>query len=1817
MTSLKRNRILVRSIATLLAFDVAAQASLWDGGGANALWSTPANWDGDFAPESPSFLEFDGTVGLNSTNDLIGFMAEGISFLPTAGAFTLSGEAITLGGSVTNETALEQKLNFNGIHLIGGINVNTGAGTINFAAPLTADAGATFTKTGAGTLKFTNSGFVKIADGAFKQSEGSLIFDGGEGAIYETDEAWFGTTDHKNVTTTVNSGALSIHSWLALGRGNGAGEVSSDLVLNGSASVTAQYFSAGYNVDNAANKPKGSVTLNGTSSFNITNNDDRFILAESAGSDFTIRLNDSSTLLHAGGITRIGGNGRGLLNIASAQAVAEVNWALLGSGGGGAGAIWNRGTLNVKGGASTENFALGNAVGAYGYYLHDTTSPLLLQEVGIGGSGGGSGVMEIRSGVVTSQDWLTINRSNDANAVASMLLLSGGTLNVPDKNDHFYVAHNGDADQQYAVIDIGAGSKLQGGANSNINLMRGGRAGNTTTLTVHNGGTVSANRIFAGQADGTAVVNFDGGTLVATASNDSFLGHNIDGVFIHAGGMTVDTKEFNSTITAPLQGATGTVLATIPVVDGGAGYIGRPVVKITGGGGTGATAVANFDEATGKVTSITITSPGSGYNFLPTITLVGGGATTPATLGTPTVQTATNTGAFTKNGAGTLTLTAPSTYGGGTTINGGTLRLTNASGSGTGSGSVTINAGATLTGTGGTTGALQVKTGGTLAGSGTHAGAVTVASGAKLSPGEGVGKLTVGGLTLNAGSVLDFEITDSSILDQIVVTGQNGLTIDGGGFHFYIAGGTTSFSANGVYNLIGYSGVINGLGTSALSVLNSAPGKNYVFGEHDGFVTLTIATIGATPNFWNVDANGNWSSGTNWTLGTAPNAPAAVANFGGGGATLTAARTVTVDAPQTVGSIGFNSAASYTIAGSSQITLNNGMAPSSEITVTQGSHTITAPLNAVSGETQITVAGGANMLTISGPLSGATDVAKYGAGTLVLNGANTYTGTTTIAAGTLEINGEGAVGSSLIAKSGSTLRIRGADVSISKPLSFELAGASAINIGAGVNAPSNFTLDVPTGSSVNIASEIAVASGSMVKSGGGTLTLTNPDGNNVLSNTGGTGFLVREGALVLDGGFSSYYKVERGELAIGDPSGHSASLTLESGALEVATYTAVGWRNGTTGANSQLIVNGGFLKTGELFAGYSGDIPGYNAKPSIEVRNDGQVEVTNQLRLGESPGAVSTMSISDYGNVTVKGRLEIGFGGRGILNISDSAFVSVAVLDVGFGSNVAGNTGLGILNQTGGAVIQAGDGGGDWRIGGAMNNGVSQNDSLVYGSYTISGSNSSLETGGRNFQIGAGGRGVLDISDGATVQAGAFPAVGRHVGGVGLLNISGGSFTQTGVDNRLMIGEEGFGIVNISGDGALIARGNPGPAGNGGGTGGIRVGHTATGSGILNLNGGVIQTTGIAKSNSAGKSFVYLNGGELVAGASNATFMQGLDHVVAGPNHAVINTNGFDITIGQAIKSATGQGLMTIPVVNGGSGYLGQPIVSITGDGFGASAVANLKADGTLESITITNPGIGYTTAPTISLLGGGATTEAILGAPIIAANSGTGGLVKEGENILRLSGANTYTGPTIIKEGTLVLTGSISGSSSIEVREGTRFDVQAAAGGFQLGANQTLRGSGRVDGPATISGTVSPGDTVGTLTFNDVLTFNSGSTIALEIASATQFDSLVAPVITLGSQVNLSLSLTYAPLPNTSWLVLSNTGFGSIAQNLFWAGPEGQLSEGEHFFVNGYELMISYTGGTGNDVVLTAVPEPSSLVMLLGGLGSLAGLRRFRRRQG
>ncbi|MGH0003175.1 phage tail sheath subtilisin-like domain-containing protein [Pseudovibrio ascidiaceicola] len=78
-------------------------------------------------------------------------------------------------------------------------------------------------------------------------------------------------------------------------------------------------------------------------------------------------------------------------------------------------------------------------------------------------------------------------------------------------------------------------------------------------------------------------------------------------------------------------------VSSITITEGGENYTSTPTVQITGGGGTGAEAVAIIDSETKEVSEIVIINAGVGYSAVPTVTLTGGGganATATAVLGT-------------------------------------------------------------------------------------------------------------------------------------------------------------------------------------------------------------------------------------------------------------------------------------------------------------------------------------------------------------------------------------------------------------------------------------------------------------------------------------------------------------------------------------------------------------------------------------------------------------------------------------------------------------------------------------------------------------------------------------------------------------------------------------------------------------------------------------------------------------------------------------------------------------------------------------------------------------------------------------------------------------------------------------------------------------------------------------------------------------------------------------------------------------------------------------------------------------------------------
>ena len=116
------------------------------------------------------------------------------------------------------------------------------------------------------------------------------------------------------------------------------------------------------------------------------------------------------------------------------------------------------------------------------------------------------------------------------------------------------------------------------------------------------------------------------------------------------------------------------------------------------------------------------------------------------------------------------------------------------------------------------------------------------------------------------------------------------------------------------------------------------------------------------------------------------------------------------------------------------------------------------------------------------------------------------------------------------------------------------------------------------------------------------------------------------------------------------------------------------------------------------------------------------------------------------------------------------------------------------------------------------------------------------------------------------------------------------------------------------------------------------------------------------------------------------------------------------------------------------------------------------------------------------------------------------GGLVKLGAGTLTLSGANTYTGGTIVSNGTLLITGN-NGPSAITINSGA-----------------TLGGTGSIAGLVTVngSGIISPGTSAGTLTINNNLILNSGSVLNFELGT-TSDKVVVTGNLTLGGTLNVS----------------------------------------------------------------------------------------------
>lgn len=763
---------------------------------------------------------------------------------------------------------------------------------------------------------------------------------------------------------------------------------------------------------------------------------------------------------------------------------------------------------------------------------------------------------------------------------------------------------------------------------------------------------------------------------------------------------------------------------------------------------------------------------------------------------------------------------------------------------------------------------------------------------------------------------------------------------------------------------------------------------------------------------------------------------------------------------------------------------------------------MTATLNA---GTNITFnADSGKSITINTALTGDGALTKTGAGTMTLAGANTYTGGTTISECRFILSGDGTLGTGAVVNNGTLEFAHTADKTFANVFS---------------------------------------GSGSMIKTGSGTLTLTQRS-----TYSGGT--TISAGKVISKAGNASPSAFGTGPIEV------AAGATLEFQQSNQLGYGANAPNDitikGTLIPSNYTHIKNVTLQSGTIEAEY-----GFNSSGT-------------GLDFGSRTG-----TITSTGNSTIKSRVHINSGAKATINVvSDTLTISGTVKsDGGFTKTGAGTLTLsGANTYTGVTTVSAG----------ALNiTGPAFASRLVVNS----GASTTIDAGengvlnmpadgyNNSVMIGNGSSGSLTLNSGNVTIRNASNNTGSIQLGtnsdttVGVLTINGGTMQ---VDGRILIAANKSGAQGtLTMNGGQLTLGVPGAYTESGdpACGNLWFGY---GTSTVNLNGGTISLFGVKNNGPKDGSTFNFNGGTLQAVADNdASFLtpMGSMKFYVKQSGAVFDTNGHNVTVSAKLEQGTGEG-------------------------------------------------------------------------------DAEGGLTKKGEGTLTLTQGPTYTGPTTVEAGTLVLpTGgtlkNLSGGSeetaaSIDATgkdltlnndETSEFNGSITAAAIEKTGDSTLQlntgetgminaqsltvSAGQLDlqGNTSCGVTVnpgkvfSPGDPIGTATVGGEFKLDSGATLLLE-QDATGMDLLRASSFSVDSgTIDLNMGDI---LPGITYPIIQNTSgdFGQDYGADFWTSL---LIPSDAAYWN-----LSVLGDTVFAAInANAVPEPSAWILLLLGTFGLMYWRK------
>ena len=213
-------------------------------------------------------------------------------------------------------------------------------------------------------------------------------------------------------------------------------------------------------------------------------------------------------------------------------------------------------------------------------------------------------------------------------------------------------------------------------------------------------------------------------------------------------------------------------------------------------------------------------------------------------------------------------------------------------------------------------------------------------------------------------------------------------------------------------------------------------------------------------------------------------------------------------------------------------------------------------------------------------------------------------------------------------------------------------------------------------------------------------------------------------------------------------------------------------------------------------------------------------------------------------------------------------------------------------------------------------------------------------------------------------------------------------------------------------------------------------------------------------------------------------------------------------------------------------------------------------------------------------------------------AGSNAIGLMKLGANSLTLGGGNSYTGPTVVSTGTLIVSGSLTGSTTISVANGAT---------LQLSASNALNTSTVLTLAGGTLNTNTENVTISNLTLSGSSTLSLGGTAA---STASLGDSHLKTWTGTLTITNWSAPALDATGTNHVFFGGSSTGLTSAQlADIFFFNPtiNGQQDSG---------LYSAAILSTGEVVALAAVPEPQTWGMILSGAGILLAFQRSHKRR-